>query len=73
MAIVNRGKLIAIGTRSELREAVARQPDAPQDCGDLTLEDIFFHLTGGAEYAERIQYLNAPDDDRSSQNATSNA
>ncbi len=71
-AIVNRGRLIAIGTMDELRAAAETAPhasgdpsrngangtDAAQRPSDKkSLEDIFLELTGGAEEADLIQYL----------------
>jgi len=48
IAIINHGKLIAIGTLEELR-TLGR--------GETSLEDIFLELTGGAEYAEIAEVL----------------
>ncbi len=48
IAIINRGRLIAIGTLEELR-ALGK--------GETSLEDIFLELTGGAEYAEIAEVL----------------
>jgi ABC-2 type transport system ATP-binding protein len=72
-AIVNKGRLIAIGTMDELRAAAetARNghgvpsangatngTDAAQSQADKkSLEDIFLELTGGSEDADLIQYL----------------
>jgi ABC-2 type transport system ATP-binding protein len=47
VVIIDRGRVVAIGTMAELR---ARQS------GD-SLEDIFLSLTGGAEYAELAEVL----------------
>ncbi len=44
VGIINQGKLLALGTPSELRQ------------GD-SLENIFLQLTGGADYSELIRYL----------------
>ncbi len=41
VAIINRGRLIAVGSLEELRHG-----------GDASLEDIFLQLTGGSEYAD---------------------
>lgn len=43
IGIINQGKLIAMGTMQELRNA---------DASGASLEDIFLSLTGGTEYAE---------------------
>ncbi len=48
IAIIHRGKLIAIGTLDELRS---------HGKGEISLEDIFLELTGGAEYAEISEVL----------------
>ncbi|MBN2547896.1 MAG: ABC transporter ATP-binding protein [Anaerolineales bacterium] len=48
IAIINRGKVIAVGTMDELRQLGQ---------GETSLEDIFLSLTGGAEYAEITEVL----------------
>lgn len=48
IAIIHRGRLIAIGTLDELRSLGK---------GEISLEDIFLELTGGAEYAEISEVL----------------
>ena len=48
IGIINKGELIAIGTMEELR-ALGK--------GEVSLEDIFLSLTGGAEYAEIAEVL----------------
>jgi len=48
IGIINKGKLIAVGTMEELR-AMGR--------GETSLEDIFLSLTGGAEAAEIAEVL----------------
>ncbi len=48
IGIINRGKLIAVGTMSELRAL---------GTGATNLEDIFLQLTGGAEYKEIAEVL----------------
>jgi ABC-2 type transport system ATP-binding protein len=48
IGIIDRGRLIAVGTMEELR-AMGR--------GETSLEDIFLSLTGGAEYAEIAEVL----------------
>ncbi|HLK55562.1 MAG TPA: ABC transporter ATP-binding protein [Chthonomonadaceae bacterium] len=58
VAIVTRGCLIAQGTMEELRATVRGGADTTQgDTQRRSLEDIFFELTGGTQYAERLQYL----------------
>jgi ABC-2 type transport system ATP-binding protein len=53
IGIINKGKLIAVGTMDELRALGQGQAGA----GGLSLEDIFLGLTGGAEYAELAEVL----------------
>lgn len=48
IGIINQGKLVAVGTMSELR-ALSK--------GATNLEDVFLGLTGGAEYAEITEVL----------------
>jgi ABC-2 type transport system ATP-binding protein len=48
IGIINKGKLIAVGTMEELR-TMGR--------GEISLEDIFLSLTGGAEMAEIAEVL----------------
>jgi ABC-2 type transport system ATP-binding protein len=48
IGIIDRGKLIAVGTMDELR-ALGQ--------GETSLEDIFLSLTGGTEYAELAEVL----------------
>ena len=48
IGIINRGRLIAVGTMDELR-ALGQ--------GETSLEDIFLSLTGGNEYAELTEVL----------------
>lgn len=52
IGIINRGRLIAVGTMGELRALGHR----PGEAG-VSLEDIFLELTGGAEYAEIAKVL----------------
>jgi ABC-2 type transport system ATP-binding protein len=47
IGIINKGKLIAVGTMEELQHAQ----------GESSLEDIFLSLTGGVEYAEIAEVL----------------
>lgn len=49
-AIINKGKVVAIGTMEELRASAASDKKS--------LEDIFLDLTGGEEYRDLVQYLN---------------
>jgi ABC-2 type transport system ATP-binding protein len=53
IGIINRGRLIAVGTMDELR-AMGESTDGR---GRESLEDIFLGLTGGAEYAEIAEVL----------------
>ncbi len=48
IGIINKGKLVAVGTMDELRD---------QQHGETSLEDIFLSLTGGAEEAEIAEVL----------------
>ncbi len=48
IGIINKGRLVAVGTLDELRAGAA---------GTASLEDIFLELTGGAEYAEIAEVL----------------
>ena len=50
IGIIDRGRLIAVGTMDELRALGQGQ-------GQASLEDIFLGLTGGAEYAELAEVL----------------
>jgi ABC-2 type transport system ATP-binding protein len=47
IAIIDHGRLIAVGSMEELRQAQ----------GECSLEDIFLSLTGGVEYAEIAEVL----------------
>jgi ABC-2 type transport system ATP-binding protein len=47
VGIINKGKLVALGTMDELRQGA-----------DKTLEDVFLEMTGGLEVAEVIRFLN---------------
>jgi ABC-2 type transport system ATP-binding protein len=49
IGIINQGKLVAVGTMTELR--------ALGKSGEVSLEDIFLSLTGGAEEAEIAEIL----------------
>ena len=55
VAIVNKGQLIAQGTVAELRAHV--EPMAPEDAAPLSLEAMFFLLTGSATREELMRYL----------------
>jgi len=48
-AIINQGKIVAVGTMAELRAQAASETKS--------LEDIFLDLTSGDEYRDLIQYL----------------
>lgn len=50
IGIINKGRLIAMGTMDELRTLNSTE-------GGASLEDIFLSLTGGAEYAEITEVL----------------
>jgi ABC-2 type transport system ATP-binding protein len=52
IGIINRGRLIAVGSMEELR-AIDREENGDQ----ASLEDIFLSLTGGTEYAEIAEVL----------------
>jgi ABC-2 type transport system ATP-binding protein len=54
IAIINKGRIVAAGTMTELREQaqVGAEPGSQE-----SLEDIFLHLTGGAEDAEIAEVL----------------
>ncbi len=49
IGIINKGKLVAVGTMDELRSL--------GKAGEISLEDIFLSLTGGAEEAEIAEIL----------------
>ncbi len=49
VAIINQGRLVALGSMEELR--------SQSSAGDKTLEDIFLELTGGPEYEEVRKFL----------------
>jgi len=49
IGIINKGELVAVGTMSELRSL--------GKAGEVSLEDIFLGLTGGAEEAEIAEIL----------------
>jgi len=51
IGIINKGKLIAVGTIEELRKT------EEADNMELSLEDIFLKLTGGIEYKEMASVL----------------
>lgn len=51
IGIIDKGKLVAIGTMDELRQTEAAERK------DMSLEDIFLKLTGGFEYEEMINVL----------------
>jgi len=49
VAIINQGKIVALGTMEELRLHSKQK--------DQSLEEIFLELTGGSEYDEVLKYL----------------
>ena len=49
VGIINKGKLVALGTMDALRQQLS--------AGDKSLEDMFLDLTGGAEYEEVRRFL----------------
>ena len=49
VAIINNGKIVALGTMDELRVHSKQK--------DQSLEEIFLELTGGSEYDEVLKYL----------------
>jgi ABC-2 type transport system ATP-binding protein len=51
IGIINKGKLVAVGTLQELRSLGKAEGNG------ASLEDIFLELTGGAEYAEIAEVL----------------
>jgi len=53
IGIINKGKLIAVGTMDELRRG--------KGADGLSLEDIFLELTGGLEYEEMATFLEEGD------------
>jgi ABC-2 type transport system ATP-binding protein len=59
IGIINHGQLVAIGTMAELR-AIGKdstQPTNTISSSEISLEDIFLSLTGGADYAEITEVL----------------
>jgi ABC-2 type transport system ATP-binding protein len=56
VGIIQKGKLIAVGTVQKLRSD-ARRNDEKLVGTDLTLEDLFLELTGGAEHQEIARHL----------------
>jgi len=52
IGIINQGRLIAVGSMEELRRGSSAAAGA-----EISLEDIFLSLTGGAEYAEIAEVL----------------
>jgi ABC-2 type transport system ATP-binding protein len=52
IGIIQNGKLIAVGTKDELREKAAKGADST-----LNLEKIFLDLTGGEEVSELLKVL----------------
>ncbi len=56
IGIIQRGKLLTVGTMQDLRRAAAAKGASAVENGS-TLEDLFLELTGGADYAEVSRYL----------------
>ncbi|NLH13034.1 MAG: ABC transporter ATP-binding protein, partial [Firmicutes bacterium] len=56
VGIIQDGRLRAIGTVDELR-SLAKKSDEKLHGTEMTLEDLFLELTGGAEYEEVSRYL----------------
>ena len=52
IGIIDRGKLIAVGTVDELRQG--------NTTAELSLEDIFLELTGDIEHQEMVKFLSEP-------------
>ena len=59
IGIIQKGKLLTVGTMDDLRAAAAAKGAAPgaEGTAGATLEDLFLELTGGADYAEVSRYL----------------
>lgn len=53
VGIIQKGRLIALGTVDELRQKAAPGHEG----ADASLEDLFLKLTGGEEYKELIRHL----------------
>lgn len=56
IGIIQKGKLLTVGTMEDLRRTAAAKGTSAGDNGS-TLEDLFLELTGGADYAEVSRYL----------------
>jgi ABC-2 type transport system ATP-binding protein len=59
IGIINRGKVVAVGTMTELR-AISKDNSTSLSAAvgsETSLEDIFLSLTGGADYAEITEVL----------------
>lgn len=56
IGIIQKGKLLTVGTMDDLR-AVAAAKGTVSGAEGATLEDLFLELTGGADYAEVSRYL----------------
>lgn len=59
IGIINRGRLVAVGTMDELRALEKGSTTAGEATNgtETSLEDIFLSLTGGADYAEIAEVL----------------
>lgn len=56
VGIIQEGRLIAVGTVQQLRNQAKRNDEKLMGT-DLTLEDLFLQLTGGAEHQEIVRHL----------------
>ena len=59
IGIIQKGKLLTVGTMDDLRSAAAAKGavSGVEGAAGATLEDLFLELTGGADYAEVSRYL----------------
>ena len=59
IGIIQKGKLLTVGTMDDLRAAAAAKGAVAgaEGAAGATLEDLFLELTGGADYAEVSRYL----------------
>ncbi|MEA4882449.1 MAG: ABC transporter ATP-binding protein [Clostridia bacterium] len=56
VGIIQKGRLLAVGTMDDLRQAAAKSSGVERPEAS-TLEDLFIELTGGSDYAEVSRYL----------------
>ena len=68
IGIIQKGKLLTVGTMDDLRAAAAAKGAVAgaEGAAGATLEDLFLELTGGADYAEVSRYLEADGSGQSS-------